>query len=97
MCQALEELMKEEFEEKKKEGEKLGREAGEILKLISIVCKKLVKGKNIAEIAEDLEETEEVIGQICNMARKYAPDYNVDEIYKKLYQKKDSCNKATFG
>lgn len=100
MCDALRELFAEELEECRAAGRKsgmeagmeagrkagieAGREEGEVLKLISIVCKKLLKGKNVAEIAEALEETEEIIAKICNVAEDYAPSYDVETIYTEL-------------
>ena len=63
---------------------RIGREEGELRKLISMVCKKLVKGKTISQIADDLEETEETIGGICKAAEREAPEYNIDRIYDRL-------------
>ena len=54
--------------------------------LIEQVCKKLKKSKSIAEIAADLEEDEPRIQAIVNIAEKYAPNYNADEILKELLQ-----------
>lgn len=62
-----------------------GIERGAAQKLISMVCKKMVKGKRPDTIAEELEEDREVIARIYNVAEKYAPDYDVDEIYRELY------------
>ena len=48
--------------------------------LVNLVIRKLVKGKNTAEIADDLEENEETIELICLCAAAYAPDYDTDAI-----------------
>ncbi len=45
-----------------------GRELGERQKIISLVVKKLQKDKSVAEIADDLEEKEEVIAPIYEAA-----------------------------
>ena len=51
------------------EGVEEGVELGEHLKLIRQVCKKLVKGKYLFAIAEELEEEFEVIERTCVAAK----------------------------
>lgn len=46
-------------------GIQIGEQKGEILKLIRLVCSKLTKGKAISVIAEELEESQELIEKIC--------------------------------
>ena len=48
------------------------------------MCKKLVKNKSIEEIADDLEEDVSTIEKICNVASKFAPEYDVDSIMEAL-------------
>lgn len=48
------------------------------------MCKKLVKNKYIEEIADDLEEDVSTIEKICNVASKFAPEYDVDSIMEVL-------------
>ncbi len=67
------------------EGRKEGREEGGILKLIESVCKKIIKGKSTALIADELEE-ESTIQGIMSVAAAYAPDYDVEKIYKAMNQ-----------
>ena len=62
-----------------------GIRVGAEVKLIEQVCKKLRKGKAAGEIAEDLEEDLEKVSQICEAARKFAPEYDCNEIYKELW------------
>ena len=62
-----------------------GIERGSIQKLISQVCKKMVKGKSPETIAEELEEDKETIDRIYAVAGKYAPEYDVDKIYQEIY------------
>ncbi len=57
-----------------------GHMKGRNEKLIEQVCKKLRKDKTLEEIAEALEESEEEISRIIEMARKYAPEYDAEEI-----------------
>ncbi|MCM1049582.1 MAG: Rpn family recombination-promoting nuclease/putative transposase [Clostridiales bacterium] len=48
---------------------------------IDQICRKLVKGKTPEEIAEDLEEDSlDEVQHICDIAAKYAPNYDIDEI-----------------
>lgn len=83
MCEALRELFADELQE----SEERGKEQGEETKLISQICKKLQKHKSAAVIAEELEEPEEKVSLICETARRFAPDYDVDEIYAALAER----------
>lgn len=80
MCQALEEWAEEERTEGFAEGVKQ--------KLVDMVCIKLRKGKTADRIAEELEEPVLVIQNMCEVAEKYAPDYNCDDVYTALYGKR---------
>lgn len=77
MCEALEELMKDELEAKMEEGKELA--------LLNLICKKLKKGKSPAAISQELEAEYEVIVNICQCADELAPDYNCDLLYEKLH------------
>ena len=78
MCNALLELMKDELEEMKAQGLSQGLSQGIIQgkqeQLLMQIEKKLSKGKTIEQIADELEETVEVImplySQICNSKSK---------------------------
>ncbi len=101
MCDALRELFADEFRESRErgmaaglaEGRAKGRAEGAAVgarkQIIAVVCKKLEKQKDIAEIAEALEEPEEKIRLICEAAAEYAPDYDVDRIYDKLTEREE--------
>lgn len=67
-----------------KEGIKEGMERGGETKLIRQVCCKLIKGKNISMIADELEEDPAVITRICQVAEEFAPEYDCERIYQKL-------------
>ncbi|MDD6201672.1 MAG: PD-(D/E)XK nuclease family transposase, partial [Lachnospiraceae bacterium] len=73
-------------------GKEIGKETGEKKKLLELVCKKIKKGLTVPEIADMLEEPEETIREICDIAHKYAPDYDVMKILKEysLYKKGDA-------
>ena len=70
------------------EGKEIGKEIGERQKIISLVVKKLQKDKSLAEIADDLEEKEEVIAPIYEAALSMKPDYDVEKIYELLEKNK---------
>ena len=57
-----------------------GIEEGIELKQFLLVCKKMAKGKTIAEIADALEEPEDVIKALCEKAAVYAPAYDEGRI-----------------
>lgn len=73
-----------EREEGREEGRIEGREEGRIKALADLVCRKLVKGYEAADIADMLEEEESVIQNICDVAKRYAPDYNIESITEEL-------------
>ncbi|MDE6687376.1 MAG: transposase [Lachnospiraceae bacterium] len=64
----------------REEGIRLGIEQGIELKLFLLVCKKLAKGKTAVEIAETLEEPEDVINTLCEKAAVYAPEFDEKRI-----------------
>ena len=64
-----------------KEAKDEGEEIGKNQTLIGQICKKLSKGKSINIIADEVEEDEEFVKEICTIAENYAPDYDVEKIY----------------
>lgn len=64
-----------EFQYGVEEGKKEGRRI-----YIECICKKLRKGKDAGTIAEELEEELSVIENICELARQFAPEYDVEKI-----------------
>ena len=70
-------------EEAFEEGERLGCDKGELLKLIELVVRKLRKGDTAEQTAELLEEPPEVIRKIYEAAGEFAPEYDVQSIYRK--------------
>ncbi len=68
---------------------KKGKDIGEELKLIKLVCKKLAKGLDPATIADMLEEDESHVQSICNIAASFSPDYDAEKIYDQLIREKE--------
>ncbi len=81
-----EEARTEGIKEGRKEGIREGIKEGEEKSRIRLVCKKMQKGINAETIADILEEEPEEIRRICDIAGKYAPDYDSDSIYEELYR-----------
>ena len=73
---------KELREEGRIAGREEGREEGDLRRLISLVCKKLTKGKDTHTIAEELEEDDDsLVTAIVRVAQDYAPDYDLETVY----------------
>lgn len=53
---------------------------------MQLTTKKLKKGQTVEDIAELLEEDISEIEKICEVASKYAPDYDIDQICEELLQ-----------
>lgn len=54
--------------------------------LINQICKKLGKGKTFEKIADEVEESLELVEKICFTAQKEAPNYDCDKIYARLHE-----------
>ena len=61
-----------------------GRAEGKELQLIEMVCKKLRKGKEVWQIADELEEDEVRIKIICDAAAAFAPEYDEEKVFEAL-------------
>lgn len=61
-----------------------GYSEGEEKKLIELICKKMKKNCSAEEIADLLEEDKEKVEAIYNTVLNFAPDYNIEKIWKKL-------------
>ena len=57
---------------------------GETKKLLDLIVRKIQKQKSIDVIADELEEDPRIIEEMYNVAIKYAPDYDLDDIYIEL-------------
>ncbi|MCM1211836.1 MAG: hypothetical protein NC318_09560 [Blautia sp.] len=80
ISQGMKQGMKQGISQGMKQGIERGMEKGLELKRFLLVCKKLAKGKSASEIAEALEEPEDIIQQLCEKAAIYAPDYDEAKI-----------------
>lgn len=71
----------------RKAGIEKGLAVGREEKLIQQVCRKLRKGKLPELIAEELEEELDVIVSICAAAEEFAPDFDFEQVWKKVQKK----------
>lgn len=74
MCEITEKWLKE------------GRLEGEEKKLINLVCRKIIKGKDVDVIADELEEEPAIIEPIYHAALQCAPEYDCNKIYDLLME-----------
>lgn len=70
-----------------KQGIEQGIEQGETKKLIALICRKKQKSKTPETIAGELEEDLEQVKRIYDIADAFAPEYDMEKIYKKLMSK----------
>lgn len=80
--------MKQEREESLAIGKAIGEKKGHIETLTQLTVGKLTKGSTVEGIIEALGADADEIREICEVASKYAPDYDVDQICEELLQKK---------
>ncbi len=63
------------------EGREEGREEGSEKRLVDQVCKKLRKGKDVEQIADEVEEDVIRVKLICDIARDFAPEYQTEKVF----------------
>ena len=82
------------YERAEKKGIELGieqgLERGTTQTLISMITRKMKKGKTAMEIAEDLDEELSRIQPIYDVAGNFEPDYDVDAIYNALLAEREA-------
>lgn len=83
MCEALRELFADDLRESREKG----RNEGAAEKIIENVIKKYRKGCTAEETADMLEEEPTLVQQIYDAIEQYAPDYDVEKLYKVLQEK----------
>ncbi len=66
------------------EGEEIGREKGKIELLVSKIVTKIQKGKSVEKIAEELEENEDYIKKIYDIATKDEVGCDIERILKEI-------------
>lgn len=64
-----------------KEGIEQGQKLGAEYKLVEQSCIKLRKGKTPEQIANELEEEQKMIAEICKAAEPFAPGYDYQKVY----------------
>ena len=79
-------IRKEEYEDGRSEGMSMGISKGSRIKLISQIIKKMQRGKDILSIADEVEESVEVIQPIYE-AILAAPGADAEQIYETVYLK----------
>ena len=55
-------------------------------KIIDLICKKLRRGEDVEQIEYEVEEDIVRVQMICNIADKYAPDYDVKKIVEEVME-----------
>ena len=80
-------MMEEKKQEGRAEGCEEGEAIGELKSIIALVIKKMQRGKSLEETAEELEEDVAVIAPIYEAVKEAAPEYDVEEIYRKVRSK----------
>lgn len=81
------------MERGQKIGEALGEARGEAYVLTDLIIKKMKRGLAPEQIADMLEINLAIVKEICNVAKDYAPDYDVKKISED-YQKESLCPTA---
>ena len=61
-------------------GQAIGLEKGQFLTLVNLIVKKMKSGLSSADIADVLETDLKTVDLICAIARRYAPEYDTEEI-----------------
>ncbi len=74
------EAMEEGREKGREEGRKEGRKEGRAETLISMIVRKLSRGKTPEMISEELEEEPALVQAVCDAAQSFAPEYDSAEI-----------------
>ena len=57
---------------------------GETVRLLRLIQRKVSRGKSLAEIADELEDSEEAIRPLYEAVQKYGADCAVEEVYEKM-------------
>lgn len=78
--QGLEQGLRQGLEQ----GLRQGLEQGLLRSRVEMVCRKLKKGKAAAQIAEEMEESEEELKVLIDLARRFAPEYDADRIIQEM-------------
>lgn len=80
----LSEWLEDEKELAREEGMKEGKQEGLQEFLVTLVCKKLIKGESCEQIAKQLEESVDSIANIRDIAENTEPKYDVEKIMQEI-------------
>ena len=72
-----------------RQGREEGREEGDIRRLLTLICRKLSKGKELREIADDLEEKEKDLKDMYEFVLTFAPEYDEKKVFEEYMKKGD--------
>ena len=61
-----------------------GEKDGQLQNMISLIVRKLRKGKSVDQIADELEVDMATIAPICQAAEEFAPEYDEEKIFERL-------------
>ena len=67
------------------EGRAEGREEGRRQNVISVIMQQMNRGKSTSQIADFFDMIVAEVQRVYDVGQKYAPDYDLDAIYKELY------------
>ncbi len=67
-----------------RETRKTSEKIGETKTLIRQVCRKLARGKDFAQICDEVEDLEEKVKPIYDIAITFAPDYLPEKVMEKM-------------
>ena len=81
MCKAIRDLKRDWKMEGRQEGRQEGRLEGEQRQLLSLVYKKVKRGKSLFSIADDLEMEQEEVKPMYEAVVRFSPDYDLEKIY----------------
>ena len=62
-----------------------GLEEGRRQNVISVIMQQMNRGKSTSQIADFLDMDVAEVQRVYDVGKKYAPDYDLDAIYKELY------------
>ena len=62
-----------------------GRAEGRRQQMISVIMQQMNRGKSTSQIADFLDMDVAEVQRVYDVGKKYAPDYDLDAIYKELY------------
>ncbi len=63
-----------------------GMEKGSERHLIDQICRKLRRGKDVPQIADEVEEDEIRVQLICDIAGRFAPDFDTDQVFEAVWK-----------